>query len=1481
MNGNERMNEERSPLWGLGASAAAASGIGAAIYRGRHELLDAVRASNRDVAAESANFVRKMQGFNAARAQSSVIDPTYSSMLSTMEETDVLRRSVASAAYEATLAGKRTTHQAAYESYQNIMGKPDILSAYSAAVSDVTKFQGNTSLFSNRIGEITETGVYPRGRFEEMKSAVVSQGQYAATRKAIKPTELSAEAATNLEDITRRFRRAEGSSYIKFGGIYSVKDMLQGQEVTTPILKAKIAGKSVNIPLLETGLTYSGEDLTARYVTRGAYTEAGASLNYIERYTGMIEEILSKKKNQTAINQSIHALNLDMIDTMSQRDGAARSQAVWSMPEQVLPSGGRVKSRMLGMQSVSAAGQGFDQDKVAQLMDKGLYPSGSPGVVAKGTYYTEDVAEALYGPLGRWFPIEKRPDQFIRPEFGVTAEAKMRATPFAGSFGKHYSRLDRKIKGIAYDKLIYGGHDPVSGMAYSAPQLTTFYAKTGDAGFAADDLNRIMFAEEAVLSESVADMMEYERITQNKISLKEGFGINKEIASVLEGAEVGQVRTLESPVGGGRFLGVEAATGKEIWSKAVGSGRTDVIAAELSGQDTATLYTRERLKLEKGDYWKFFSEESKALGSVADQNRMRSILKAAGASDVAKATGQTVEAVQTAKLLEKNTMAKVTQQMEALSMFTASRMDRGLLPNDSKVIAEMMVGNPMVATGASALLEKGAANAEYNLSKNMVSLGKRFDFSQREMQMTFGLMSKDHLERMVAEGLISESERRVIGASKGVVGLSKMRLGSPATYGVGGMASMEHTGFRLLAMKGEEGKMMAAELATRLTGKGEFLPAERLLASAIGETGISEKALQAVGLGKAPVDKSLLGQLREADLIGQEGRYVNLGRKVSALGGSNQLYIPGLGEAAGMLEGSISPKGEVIQSPFKRELIAFQKALRTGEEDAIELAARSFRDVAHQMYEQQGAARGKVLGSAFLTGIRQTYDESESNIFKISKQSGEQMFDDLIDRSTSDSQRRFLQKQKDDLLSGKVMTGGVWRHPTTGPESFQFANYQIDPNLKGAMISAPAKTGILSLGGGPPKEVDISQMVGMKGDFDKDMYALSVIANRDTLDRANRRLTRGVEAGYTDYLFNHYALQETIESRKDDIAKSISDMSRPEAFSVGARKLTEANIATPQVNAALQKLKIGLQYSAPQQYRPLAELFWHLEEAAIGGKHGVMEGELYQNIAHAVQQKDVKTMEGVLTGLLGERRTVQGTMTIGDKVVQQSLTIDPAEWAKTAVNAASDVSNEVDIAYKAAQVSKGKQSIREVNSIVEMMYARKAGSLDVAQSLMEGQGSVVDSMSRTANRTIRRGGAQYSTFKRVLSGSKGLVATGFAAATAITAMAPSISGTLDPTPDGGGAKGISPDTLGPPQGMGMNPPEPRIMTSPKVYDMGGMQAGSRGKIRMSLNDTDNMSMKMTRRINDLSNNGNVNIRTIDDRSVLDSHLLANKIYERL
>jgi hypothetical protein len=1406
-----------------------------------------------------------------------------------------VKADIASATYEAALRTGRNTHTEAYQAYQKVLNQTSVHNAYEQAKLSVTQLQGDTSLLTSRISDLGEGGFYGKfvsretGRLSELAKASLATGEFVGDRVLREEVSLNAfskEVGERARDVQARLDAAAAKSggKIKWHGVASVEDMLEGKKVITPMLRGKVGTEAINIPLSPTGMTYGGENLTARYVTRGAFGRTGDIRDFTNEYVNKLEQVMTEQKTRTGLKNSVIDANHAIIDSMRNRDAAHRSMGIWRMPEAMLPAGGRVKSRMNMMEAVYAGGEMTENLRsqiIAEATTGGrqLFPIGSPETVAKGTFVKGDISESLFGPMGRLMAVEQRPTQFIREEFGVTAEAKGLASPFRGTFGKYFTRLDRKIKGPGYEKLLYAGADIRAAEAYSAPQLATFYAKPEALETGA--LAEKMFAEEAVISRRAAPMMEYERVVQKKVALNKGFRVNTEILDALKGKKVGELAKFK-PFGTGGFLGIEHGTGRELWAEGAGEARASIIGAQLTGENQATVFLRERHQLADDKWWKFFSEDVKFMGRQADDIRMRQIAEAAGVGT--QIAGQDLEAVVSGKLVQRNKMALMTQQIEALSMLTSDKISKNALSLRKRVLAQEFMQDPAQYLKVNRLLGENLAEAEFSIQKNMVALTKKFGFTERERGLTFGLMSRDTLLDLVREGDLTLREAAHIRRAPGVIGLSKMRLGDLGFEGgAGGRGKFEQTGFRLLAMKGDEGKRFAAEMATRLRGKSELLPANRMMASILNEQEITERIKRVAGA--APIDKRVLGQLTAADLLQEEGRYVDIGRKVKAFGGASQIYIPGTREAENMMLPTITDKGQRIPSQIGRGLEEMRRLMASGAgAEEIEEAATRVRSSIVAQAEAQASATGKVLGSRYLTGIRQTASETaRSNAaFKISPRTANRMFEDLIDRAKSSDQKAFLSMQKKKLLEdGEQLIGGIWRHPTTGPESFQFVRYQVDRNLTDEMISAPYQMGEITLGG-KRKAVDVSAMVGMKGDFDKDMFNIAAISDRDTVKRLTGKMNKEVQEGYTSYLFNHYAMKDMIDGSKGRVSNLV-ELSRREALEQGARNLTAAKIATPQVNVALQKLKLGLQAAAPQEYRPMAELFWHLEEAAIGGKHGAQQSKMYQDIAHAVQQKDASTMESVIKQLMGEKdKVISGQITTpGGGAISQSMKYSPKQWAQQAIEAASLVDEDVEMAYKSARAAKG-QVPRDLNTLINMYHRRRTGSLDVAQAVMHSKEYGMPGFTERGNRVLRQASTKTRAVLGALKKAKGPAILGMAIGAGMMLSAPSISGAITAPKEGpAGGKHLNHDDLGPPAGVGVNPPTPRIMSSPKAYDMSGIKLSSRANIRMSMPDANRASNDFMQHASTLASGGNVRVRTVDDRSALSPHRLANKIHERL
>ena len=1472
------IDDERSPLWSFGATAALGAGVGYGIYKNRSAFASAWKAGGQDIAGNVAARVKDISGFNPMRpspSQVGLVGETFEAMLGNYQRTSslgIMKSDIRQAAYESILRGGKTSHKEALSFLSAIDEQQSAVGAYKTAVNIVQKAQGDISILESNVRGLGNEFSYTKPFLSE---AMVQTGRIGILKTPdITIADLEPEAQEQAKRIRQIFSSAAGEKYNIDWKFKTVSETLGSKKLTTPMMLGQIEGETLRIPLAKTGFTYGGENLTARYITRGAYLPGGNHIDYTDLYARTMSQAIERSKTSTSLKANLQRAEQSLIEQMNIRDSAERAAAVWALPADVMTSGGLAKARLTSQEAVAF---GVPSAEVENILGRGLYPYTSPTAAGKGTLTKLNLTEELYGPLGKWMSAEQRPTQFIRSEWGVSEAAKRAAQPFKGTFGKYFERLGRKVKGSGYERLLYGEAPALSGKAYSSPQLMTFYAKPSTKsygiGYRASALNQLLSGEEGVIFREISPIIENERIIQKKITMAEGLKVNQELFKSLENQPVGAgVKIFGEPIGkGSAFIGIEQATGRELFTSIEGGIKTELIAAELTGENTATVFLKERRQLSGNEMWKFFSEDNKFMASAKDQREFNKYLRAAEADKLATHTGQKIEALFSGELVQRNKAALFNQQIEAMGMVLGHRIDTNKIAFNRE--AEKFLRDPMSATGANKILEIGDLNAEYALQKRLIRQAKKFGFTSQEMASTFGLMDENILQQMISKRAISPADAKAIRESAGVFGLGKLRLGDLAVAGgAGRRGSFEQTGFRLLSMKGEEGERFAAELVQRLEGKGQLSAADKMLATAIGEESLFAGAAKKLF---SPEEKlQLITDIAEQDLIREEGRFISLGQKFSELGGSSRLYVPGLKEAPAIVGSMVTPKGDVIRSPVVRELQHFRGIMRGGATGAeLEEAAKGLRTAIARATEQQATARGKVFGSKILTGTRSAITE-QSDTFRVSTRTMQQMYDDLLSRATTEEQQTFLRQQIASLEGGGVAVGGMWRHPTTGPESFQFVRFQVDTRLADGMLQAPKKFGRLDFAGGRQIDVDVSEMVGFKGDFDRDHFVLAAISDRDTYTRVSKKIDNEMRDGYTKYLFNHYAMKDIIDERK--VKTNITKLTQEQALTEGYRKLTTAKTTTGRVNLALQKLKIGMAHTAPKEYRPMAELFWHLEEAAIGGKHGVLGTELYEGITSAVENKDVGKLEGVIESLLGSKRTIAGTITDAyGNVMSHELKYDPRQWAEVAIGAVEAAGQDVDVAMRAASFAKGTSPYSpKVNELAEMYYARRTGSVDVAQSLAQAAAGTTDEFTTKASRLMRRGQTRATALVGALKKAGKPMLLGAAAAAGIAMMAPAISGRLKAGADGG-------RNLPPGDDQGMSPPPPRPLTPPKAYDIGGGRTLNRATIRMRMNDLNNNSKDFMRSARALSASGNVNVNTRDDRSLLDPRMLASKIHERL
>lgn len=1463
--------DERSPIWGFAATSALAGGAGYSIYNNKSAITEILRSNPGSVNESVISAVARAPSFNVGRTFSSALDSNavqgFASTIQSQVGTGVAKSDIFHSAYESMISTGKITPSDALSRLAGIKEETNVLGALGVASEAIETGGGNAGVFTSRLKDLAIGK-----RMSRLSSLSASPGDFGiGLPQSLQYSDLAEPFRQRRAQLVENISAAATNKELMptFGTIYK-------GTVDNPLMSVMVGNEEFNIPLntKAKSINLGGTN----YNLRGAYGPGGQEMSYSELMEGTIKDMLAKSRNQTQLRQEVHKANQRLIQNIRDRDSAHLAAAIWSAPDQALTSGGLAANRLRNLERVAF---GLDDEGIQSMIGTKVYPYTSPVSAAKGTMSSVHLPQYLFGDLGLLSSPESRPGQFIRGEWGSTKAAKEAALNrnFVGELGNYYNRLERKGVTEGYKQLAYNGLSAADERAYAVPQLLTYYAKpagadTSGLGFADPVLNRLMAAEENVVSPEAAALMEHERSFMKRISLGKGLETESRILEALKEKTQGEFVGLNiAPAPGqGYEYGVELSSGKRLTLQESEALSQRIVGAQLVGNDEAIIHLKESRRLTPGQWLKTFSEEQKGLTAAADSERWNKIL---GAIGINEAGGQQIEQVTAGKLVQREKRALITQQMEAMSVFAAQKLQSGVDAPAEAAIRNFLQ-DPAKASRVSQLMAGEGANAHIAIQKNLIGLARnKFGFSPTEMGMTFGLADKDVFNQLVKAGSLRAEEAYGIYNSKGVIGLGKGFVGDLASANWG-RGSFEQTGFRLLSMKGQEGIDYAAELSKRIMNKGELGALSKMEMSILNEDSFMSK-----------ISRGALEGIGEGDLIREKGRYVDLGVSLKSFGRSNALYIPGTNEAPYSIGRTVARTKE-IESPLEKELQYFQKSVQLFKdkkiaEEELELAGEGLRNAVFRATEEQASARGKIIGSRIATNIRQGTGSAHA----MSEIDIKRMYNDLLERAAP-SQARELRTQLATLEEGGQVATAMWRHPTTGPESLQFVNLKMDTSLAEGMVAVPYKEGKMTISGGAKggvRTVDLSSMVGVKGDFDRDQLVISAISDADTQRKVARRIANQSEQEYTRYIFNHYGMKDFFDQRtsKGDVLK----MNTPEALRAGWTRLTTAKTTTGQVNLALQQFKIGLAYNSPEKYKPMAELFWNLEEAAISGKHGVLNTELYQAIGEASKggEAGIQKMKQVLTNVFGgENIALTGDITTeAGKTMRQSLSFNVDDLARQAVESGTAVRDEVKVAMDAVRLGKGK-SIGDVplGAHVERMFLRKRGSVDIAGLLLQAGTEDMGGITSKAERTISSLESKATGVLKAIGRNKKFLLGGAAAAAGIMLMAPSVSGVVsNPNMSGGGSNLGEEEISPPPSGSGMTPPPPRPNSSPRIYDIGSSRPTTHANIRMRTNDFDSSYQDFMGKARSLSSSGRVNIKTEDNRHLLDPMSLASKIHERL
>jgi cytidine deaminase len=1112
-------------------------------------------------------------------------------------------------------------------------------------------------------------------------------------------------------------------------------------------------------------------------------------------------------------------------------------QAVWLPQQEFAHSGVRAKSWLLQQQAVYAGGGKVDLaflEKAAREAKRtGKFPLGSPDAVSKGTLYTNDIANLLYGDVSRFVDPSVRPDVWVRSEWGP------RAVAGAGSLGESGPMGILSSFGwgrYGHESMKGAGYKELEGMGYGAPRLWTRYMKGDESGFKVDRLNKIMHTEEALIDPSVAHMVQYESSDSAKILLGEGFGVHGEILSAMQGGgDLSKITT-------GATIGVDATTGRLI---KLGEGES-VAGIKLAGDDTAQVFLQRGFNLaDRQGKAKIVGPGVKAVARVG------------------KVSGAEMRLL--GKGLTRDRGALIMQQISALGLNTAKQMSQGFIPNEEVLnLAQQMLENPYGHFQVGTLLKDKTEEAFVQLQKNMWGYGQTLGFTKRQLGETFGFM-----DPRIAAQIPGASE--IVENAKSVIGLADFRMSQVLGENLGKRGSIDFAGIRVAAMKGSVGERYAAELATRIEGSADYPHAQRMFTSAVNEESVMQRARNINPNAGVQIDD--ITKLTPENLIGERGRYLSLGRKSEALGGADKFWVAGSKEV-GFLSPFTTATGESMTSETERAIRGIQQAVIGGNTEDIEAAATIYRNHIAEKALSLGSVRGKVIGSKNLAATRLPGHADE--FARMHPGELKEMLEDAATRATTAEQKALIAEQLGRVGRGEAIHAARWRFPMQGLESMAFTQVMPDMNVGRGEISLPRMVGEIN-----GRMVDISQDVGQKLDRDGDQMVISAITDRDTTARLANRSLAEAEAERAKFLFSHYNLGAAAKANKEEML----GMTAEQMYVAGVRKNVVAKIATPQINTAMAELKLGIMNAAPDKYERLAPVLWHLEEASIGGKKGALAGDAYERIASAIGSGDAGAIESELTGVFGGAKEYSGTVKMPTGEYSFAQNWDPKMVAQDISEVRAATRSNAKFSLMAQKIATGKSVEMTTENLASLARQLEVGSGDVAQELMTASFEKGSGWARKGSDALRKAHITADKLTSVFGRHKTPILGGLAAAAGIMMLAPPSGGnlalpppTMRPQFASQRAAQMGPEDLGPQGGLRVRPPAARTQIAPSTYDI-QPPVSPRADIRMSPRDMD--SSRLMRHSREMAYNSSVRMRVRDDRESLDPHRLADKIYDRL
>lgn len=1519
-------DEERSPLWSIGAVGALGAGAYAGLSKNWRDLLSAAAEKKSNHLAQIEKVVSEIPKF---------AEPKYTfDFMSSMKGLETspamaepFKEDIAASAYEAIMNGKKAVgHKDAHGVFESIRSASSVDKAYEMAQREISNMGGDANLFSERMSGLFKDGIYNADRANKIlsSSGIYEGGGFSAaeSKLALSRGNLSSTAADAAKEVEDRLR----SILADKGVPYSSPEFFRIGEQEMMRVTVGDPGRApafLDLPLRsDVQEMYVGKGLHTRYLTQNAWDfMANGEIKqkkFLQFYLDTLQTEVNKAQGSAGMKRAIR----NTIQTVQEK------AMKWAPPREFLSSGMAAKEAVIGSQAVFAGDFPSAHVLETAMTRGGMFPVGAPKQVASGVLSTVDWRKKLFGDMSELMPYERNPLQFLRDWTPSSISTGEQGGTYASDLIQN--RLSPIAAGPEANELL-GNH--------AAPRLHTVYLKDPE------KYQQYLASEMGVMSRRAAILQQWERIKTEKVRLAKGFRLHEAVRSHMAASTppIGSPQLFDTPVQltDGDRLGM-GERGSYVSVGREAGIRKDLIGYTVTGDNEAILHIKETKHMGKGDMAKFFSFGSPAKHTitVGDPNElMRAMFKGrAGPRDVdVVMPGERIS-------YKKNPYALASQQLEAMEYLAGRRIgsvegklaDAAAAGDMQRVAAyekslsnlRSYVKNPMAYAGLDGgFFNPSRAKAPGDIEKlamltqnRLAVTAEKLGFRGSAASEIFGLSDID-IPKMVAlaeelgeETLSTRSAGRLqksIKNSEFVHGSPMLFMGDLSTdLGAGNMARWEPSMLHWLSKtggKGDLGARLVMDIESRL--RPDMVTSSR---AAIDELTMMQKSF--LGEGGGLFDQALGGfpeaesfsAIQRGGMIREKGYWADLGKNVEGTG--RRIYIPGYGAAP-----SVGPmttnKGEVLASELEDALYDFQYALRDNSENGAKKAAdavKNLRSIGHAQWASSVSIRERALGTRYMpsqqrpmtTEMAEEAAEVVSRTHWISSRTANKMFEEMYVAAPTTEVKDFIKAQQVAFGRGERIPGLVGRFPALGQYSIQPTFFQLIEELDSPGMRTKALDDIIYTTGATKelsitgldkafsKRVSVAQGVGQRLDQDLDFQVASFISDPKTAQSTTRYLAEEAAPEYTEYLGRHYMLGELFKQNAPATVRR-----GMEEKLAGAAKHYVGQATIGRTNVALDKFRRAVSMESVAAQKTYEPLLWHMEETAtIMAKHGgasaaTRMADMYEKAITNIEAGNIDVGGKLMTEALetlggkGERRLQASFAGTGATI---DYIFDPSKQGRQLAEMYGAHQQDIAQAVEISKASKSSFVNATRDQMLDQMAMHESRVLaDAAQAAVAARAYGAASPGNVVQRLGSGARSRMGAVANVLKRGKGPIALGAAAAAGIMLMSPATSGSISANTNmegPAGGRNLRPEESIPPGGEGITPPPSGMMISPRTYHQGGTST----RVSMSGSSEDfsgatyEESMAQLRALRGSQMRTRLNVS--DSRASLDPNMLADRIY---